>query len=369
MAAATIAAACGGSTDQSQDDVTDEPVPEVGDESDEGTDPDDALDPAELTPQEAILAAFSDLGSGVAFRSTMAQAQSISIPALGVDNEAQLDPERPMMTIEVAVNGDSSVYLDMGPTLSAISGGDQAVVAALDDVHAELWIVGDVLTIDATGYQPLADLAPDYPLGPFAPGIGTVDLAAMGELGGDDLITVMTGSVVDPVTLAVTLPASLVGVERDASDPNRYTATVPYDDLLRAQGADPEINARTMAVSMAPLFGGDVDAAAEVFRSYLETVVVDVELAIADGVLASMGTTADLSGIFAALVGEGSPLVDGLSDSERREVESIMGDAVQILETLTTFELDDSIVIAPPAGEFEDRTQLAIEFATAVVAG
>jgi hypothetical protein len=113
---------------------------------------------------------------------------------------------------------------------------------------------------------------------------------------------------------------------------------------------------------MAGSLGLDLDELSEFYAAFFAQLDVDVELVIVDGALRSLRTQADMSGLFAELFSESSPLASDLSAAERQEAASLFSDAEQFVETLVTFEIDDSIVVAPPAGEFEDRTQMLLDY-------
>lgn len=319
---------------------------------------------AAAAPVAELLTAFANLGEGEAFRVTTASGQTNINPALGVDGSYPLDADRPMTTYETAADGSAYFLLDMGPTLTASASGAPAdLIARLDEVAVQMWFFADHIIIDSTDYAVLAETNPSYPLGPFEPGVGEIDLTAMGARAGDDLVALLAPSaVVNPASLAVTLPASLEGVEQDPDDPSLFRATVTYAHLLASQGVDAEVQARSVAIGIAPAVGGDVDGIAAVYLELYENTPTDVEFRIADGILAEMSAIADLSGLYELLFADESFLAREATDAELAEAREMFVGAELIVESVTTFELDDSIVVTPPDGPFDDRTQIAIDW-------
>lgn len=354
---AVVASACGGA---GADVVrVDETVAGI-DDSDEADEADERADPESMAA--ALLAAFSNLGEARAYRVYTSSATVNRVPSLGVDATTQIDPTRPMVVLEVAPNGDSHTVLDLGPMLAAPV-ADPALARELDAVGAELWLTGTRLIIDATGYQPVADLNPTYDLGPFRPGVGEVDLTRAEAVGGDELVAALVGGApVNPIRLAATLPASLEDVVQDPDDPSVFTARSTHTTVLEAFGGDPEANAVAMAAGLAPALSVPAPELADFYVSVFARADADLELRIStSGVLETVSIVTDLSSIYSEMFSEESGLFE-MTSAEREEARSYFADAVLVVESLTSFELDDSIVIDPPPGEFEDRTQDAIDY-------
>lgn len=179
-----LAAACGGGG----------PVAEFTTPTTAGAEPNDlgqAADPAEQNSSAGadLLRSIQGLTQeDRAFRVSSSTGQILRSSGLGVDLVQAVDPSRPSVIAEVAADGDFYVSLDLGPLLAVLVGGNPEVADALDQASMQIWVTDDVLVIDATGYQGIADLNPTADLGPFRPGIGTVDLARLGDIGGEDLV-------------------------------------------------------------------------------------------------------------------------------------------------------------------------------------
>jgi len=335
----------------------------------EGTPPEgSANSDASALLLNSLLATANEVGP---YRVSTSTGQVVRSTALGVDQVQELNPSRPTMVAEVAPNGDSNIFVDLGPLFAASAGGNPEVAAALDQTSLELWISAETLVIDATGYQPIADLNPTAELGPFEPGIGVIDLKRIGDIGGRELLEALVGSgVVDPVILAENLPNALDDITQDPADPLLFTAKASYAAALQAQGADLESATRAVAVGIAPAIGVSVDELAGFYQRYYESLPAQIAITLdGDGALVSFGVTADLSSVYQAIGSPDSGIDVGMSDDELADFRELFADTLWIIESVTTFEFDDSIVIVPPSGDYEDRTDKALEFFAELVPG
>jgi len=319
---------------------------------------------------ELLLAALSQATDPGPFRVSSTTAQVLRSSALGVDQVQEADPERPTTVIEVSGSGDSYLFLDLGPIFAPLAAGDPAVTAALDTTRLEMWTSADALVIDATGYQAIADLNPAADLGPFNPGIGMIDLNRLGGLGGADLAEALVGGVVNPAELAARLPAILANIVPDPLDPLLYTATSDYAPLLEAMGADLVTTTRGVAIGIAPAIGLSVDDLAAFYQNYYASVTAELVIALTpDGALSSISVTTDLSSVYTEIYSEGTGLDLGLGAAELADTRELFADTVWIIEASSVFEFDDTIVVSPPTGDFEDRTDVALEFFAELIPG
>jgi hypothetical protein len=317
----------------------------------------------QLSAAESVRTASLKLTGHQAWRVTTTTAQTIDIDAFGTHTEQELDPSRPTVRTEIAANGDTHVMLDLGPLLGPIASSTPELADELDSTHVELWTVGDTIYIDATGYQPVADLDPDADLGPFEPGRGTIDLTRVADVAGDDVVRSLVGNdMADPVTLAAALPDALDAVSSDPDRPGVFTATATYAAMLEAWGTDVSELARRSARPIARLTGSDEDEVAAIYERADRSISCDVTITVGpDGALAAVDYTIDASPIFAMLADP----VEGLSDlsaTERMQMRQAFDGAVWTARSLLTVEADDAIRVTPPTGDFEDRTDEAIEF-------
>ncbi len=391
-AAALVLAGCGGTSEEA-DDVPATSAPSTSAPDPSPSTPTTSVEPTLLTTTSpstpvpssaastvpadsgnalsALITAFSQYDAQQPYRVTTVTGQTMRVEALGIDNVQAADPSRPTTIVEVTSSGDQHIVLDLGPTFAAMATGNPEASAALDGVGAEMWIVGEVLTIDSTRYQAVADINPTFDLGPFAPGIGVIDLARLGDIGGPELVEALAGSSVpDPVELGKRLPESLDAVAQDPSDPLRFTATASYADVIAAQGSDIDTAARSIAVGLAPALGLDVDDLAEFYADYYRGTESDVEIVVGpDGALQSLRVASDLSGIYDAIFSPESGLALDGTEAELSQARAQFAGAEWTIETISTFAIDPSITVAAPPGDHEDRTDIALDFFAELVPG
>ncbi len=194
--------------------------------------------------------------------------------------------------------------------------------------------------------------------------MGYIDLAELEDLAGTDLVKALVGnSLTDPIALAQQLPLALESIEQDPSNPNVYTATSNYAAIMEAQGQDIVALTRSLAIGIAPSIGVSVDDLAAFYQRTYEQMLTQLVITIGeDGSVQSIRDTTDLSNIFDLIVSEESGLDLPMTAKERDQFRAMFADTTWTMATLTTFELDDSIVVTPPTGELENRTQLARDY-------
>lgn len=320
-------------------------------------------EPDALSPAEAVGAASRELATARAYRVTTSSAQVLEIAALNAHTVQELDPSRPTTSADVAANGVAHIVIDLGPILGPLMSGNPEAAAAIDSAHVELWTTPELIYIDATGYQPIADLNPTADLGPFAPGLGVIDLARFGEASSDDLLAALVGSgVPDPTLLATSLPAALDAVAADPARPRVFTATATYATLLEAVGNDVDDVTHATARPIANALGIDEGHLADFYERFYRSTNCDVTITVGpDDVLSSLEFEVDLSSIFEQMFDPDDGLDIG-TDATSAQARTMFDGAVWRTRVLTTFDLDDSITVAPPVGDFEDRTDVAIQF-------
>lgn len=176
--------------------------------------------------------------------------------------------------------------------------------------------------------------------------------------------------IVDPLTLGQRLPAALSAIVVDPNDPSVLTATAGYAVLLEAQGVDVESLTRGQAAALAANFPISVDELAAFYQRFYESLRADVFITIgADGVLETLAVTADLSKIYLELASPTSGPDLGMTEADLTDFRKLFADTVWIAESVTTFEFDEAITVTPPVGDFEDRTDVTIEFFADLVEG
>jgi hypothetical protein len=163
---------------------------------------------------------------------------------------------------------------------------------------------------------------------------------------------------VSPADLADILRGSLTDVAAAPGDPSRFTGSTDFATFVALQGNDIEIAAAGAATGLAPILGADPAVVTEMYIDFYEQTTVDVEFLIgADGAVASMRSTADLTGIYAHLAA--SDLIE--READREQIVELFSDAETRIEQLVEFEFDDSIAVELPTGDFEDRTAAMVE--------
>jgi hypothetical protein len=306
--------------------------------------------PGEPDAAAALAQALDELGAATGSYRVLGYAGQVNrIPTAGVDIDQQIDPARPTSVGEVDAEGDVHATIDLAPTFAAMGGP----AAEIDQIGIESWQNSERAVIDTEDYAALLEIAPGADLGPFAPGIFTVDLNSS-TVGTSDLARLMGGSApVSPAGLAAALQNSLTDIAGVPGDPSRFTGSTDFATYVALQGNDIRGAAAAVATPLAPLLGADPAAVTDLYVNFYERTSVDVEFSIgADGAVERVHAMADLSDIYAHLAE--SDVVGNAA--ERDEVAEVFAGAEMRVEQLVEFEFDDSIAVELPAGDFEDRT-------------
>ena len=196
----------------------------------------------------------------------------------------------------------------------------------------------------------------------FRPGVWTADLSTIAA-DRNDVVTAIAGTgLPDPTQLAGTFLDSLDGIEADPDDPTRFTAETDYASLLEVYGQDVETVARSAAAGIAQLSGMALEPLAALYLDVYAGAPIALEIVIIDGTLSSIDATTDLSSIWGRLAEESAALGLDVADSERAEFQASTNDGVLIVQSLTTFEFDDTIEVVAPTDVDEDRTEELGEF-------
>jgi hypothetical protein len=317
------------------------------------------IDGAFAAAVSTLRSAFDPFAESRPFRVATSTGQTMQVSNLGVNVTTEIDPANPTTIVEVLPNGDTHTTINLGPSLASIANGDPALADQLAAITLEIWVVGDQMVIDTTDYQVIADLSPGADLGLFAPGLFSIDLTQLEGVGGADLVAALAGSSVpDPAELGATLPDALTDLRQDPSNPDRFIGTASYADLIVAQGGDVRTMTRSVATGIAQMIGLDVDELAAAYETMYAESQTEIELTLADGALATLSTSTDLSATYERMFSEEFGLFSGEVDG----VSAMFENAVLIVDTASTFEIDDTITITLPEGDYEDRTATALAF-------
>ncbi|MEO0494130.1 MAG: hypothetical protein AAF081_12000 [Actinomycetota bacterium] len=343
---ALVATACGGGSGGDADLVVGEddrtlPEPEPG-----VTDHDTGV----VDAAAQLAAAFESAGDVATYRIDAAQGSTLRVPGAGLNQVVTLDEDR--IATSTTVDGSSS-YIDMN--LTAMFGP----LGTADDITIQLWSTPDLVVLDTTSYAQLLELNPSADVGPFAPGVSSIDLEALAG-DSDDLVTAIAGS--GPIGIT-DLTAGLIDILEDVSladDARTFSGTATYGAVLEAQGADIEATARSVAGGLALNLGVDVDALTELYVDLYREAPADLVIVLDDaGLLAEIRIVGDLSALYEDLPALLTALPDaGISEAEAA---TIFANPVFVLEQLLRFDLDPPA--SPPIPDTtEDRTDLWVEF-------
>jgi hypothetical protein len=300
----------------------------------------------EKSVSEKLVSAFDDSASSTSYRVTQATGQRVVLAAAGVNNVTKLDPDKPNLVGEITPGGQH-ITMDL-TSLMGLS--DQG----LDYVGFEMWTSPERIVIDSTGYQALADAAPQADLGPFSPGISFVDLGAIGA-GNPDVVKGISGGLADLKVIAKNLPAAMTDVQQTSSAPVIFSGKTNYADFTSAIGGNLENTAKSAAAGVAANLDIDPELLADIYIKTYRSTIIDVTVELDDqGRVRVITSKGDLSGIYTAAFGKDNAL-DLPKDQLAEAAEAFTG-AVLELETRLTFEPDDKLVLKPMPTDPEDRT-------------
>lgn len=314
----------------------------------------DGGDTTETTAVQTLAAALSSSASVDSYRIEVAVGNELSSSALGVESSTELDPDRPA-TVAVVTPDGGHVEIDVGALLEPMGVQPEAPLLF------EMWTSETRMVFDTTSYQTLVDLNPFVDLGPFGPGVFSIDPAAVADLSRSEVITAVGGQSVDLASLAARLPAELADVE-PLDERGTYRGTASMAGMQRALGGDIEDVAAGASAAMGQF--GVVDAAAltQAYVDYYESTQVEVVVVVERGLLSTLAYDADVGRIYDHLFAEGrAEEIFGVTAAEAREARLAFADTVWTQSSLTTFIVDDDIEIDPPVPT-EDRTAAFVDF-------
>ena len=235
----------------------------------------------------------------------------------------------------------------------------------LDDLGFEMWFDQERIVVDTSAFQPLVDDDPDLDMGPLAPGVFFIDLAAL-EAGSSELMEAVSGSSTpDLKEMAKSLPAALTVIEQTSTDPPTFVGTTTSARLDEALGGDVEADALCDAAELGTPSLTDSDELVELLVEFYETNTVEVVIELDErGLLSVLWTKVDNSGLFRILAEYGS-LDAELSEQERQEAQEaieLFESAEFIVATRVAYESDADLEVALPPPTSEDRTEEWREF-------
>lgn len=310
-----------------------------------------------MTTIGVLSAALADTAEASTYRMAMYSGTKIKLPAVGFDSTTEIDEQNPLLVGEVT-RERQHFTLDLGSFLESLDED----IDDIGDIEVEIWIDDERMVMDTTGYQQLADAAPEVNLGPIAPGVFSIDLVATGA-DGFQLLPPLVGSPTQDLSeLALSLPSALKEIEQTSSNPQIFVGTTTYADLLAAQGTEIADVARSGAAGSALYETMSVDSLTDFYIDLYENLeaVVVIELD-ESGLLRVFSTRVDMSDFFSKML-ESDYLHSGITEQERREAGDSFKDAELVLEFRFVYEADIDLEVPPPPITTEDRTDEWREF-------
>ena len=306
-------------------------------------------DDADVITTDAVSAALAGTVEAPVHRVTASATETLTMP--GLDDDAGFEPPDMAPTIVATVADDRQHFLvtvAAAPGFRTADGGDP--------YEFEIWSDSERMVMDTRDYRRLADIAPGVDLGPMAPGLFFIDLAALGATH-PELVDALVG--VSPPSLrelAENLPAALDTIEQISQDPPIYVGSISVESLYQAEGVDLVNTVRSTVAGMSLGLGLDIDEMTEMLTEVYRAAEAEVVIEIDDqGLLSVLETRQDLSGVIRATV-EAEGQAPGMTDQDRLEMDAATEGAEFIVETRAVYETGADIEVPPPPEATEDRT-------------
>ena len=321
------------------------------------------IDDADALGVSALALAFDQASEAVSYRMEMAMGMNMS--AAGQEISFEADPATPMAFIEADVDGEQYTRMDLAPMMTAMLGdsGLDATGVFGGDLSMETWTTDDTLIMDLGGFGPILDqsagIADLFPADVF-----TVDLARLrDDLGGPGIAAAMSGqSTPDPVEMAIVLRQALGDTDAIPGSDDRFVGSLNFVEYSKAVGQDPEAMFGLMDVGFEQ--GGGEELAKGLLAVFAD-LTVDVEVSLDDGAVDIIRFDIDMSPIWAAMPELLASTGQTFSDADLVEFDELFGDATFDMTMLMDFDIDDTVDVVVPTGDFPDATEAFIDvFAT-----
>ena len=336
------------------DSVPDEPTDSVPDTTVTETDSEARVGEAAGTAVAKLEEALDQSSDAGAYRISTSQGQTLQVPGLELDLVTELDPSAPAIIAEVDADGETISTIDIG----ALVGGE-----AFDfEVGLITWQDDTQVIVDTSAYEQLVEFDPTLETSPFRPGIFRVDADAARSSGVDDIVELIVGqSIPDPASLAVAFQSALGTAEAVDGEANTFEVSTTYAEFIEATGQDLETLARGTAAGIAPGIGVDVDALADLYVASYRAAPAEVRITVDETGVDTIELEADVSQIWELipdLMAESDPTADVAQTAELFE------GGVLLIEQFVDFDIDESIDVVLPEGDFEDRTDEVVALFT-----
>ncbi|MEZ5247532.1 MAG: hypothetical protein R2707_20755 [Acidimicrobiales bacterium] len=310
----------------------------------------------ETSAVETLGAALTGAAEASSYRIEVSTAQTISSSALGIETSTALDRERPGSVSEVTPDGFHGI-VDLvsllGPVAEGVGG----------PLEIEMWGSADRFVFDTTSYERLQALNPLGELGPYRPGVFSVDAGALGAMGNEEVVGALGGGTFDLASLAETLPAALRDVSADEERPGTYVGTASIAAVNTALGTDVEDMARATSAGMALNLDVDPEALAAVYVDFYESQDVEVVVTVEAGLLSTLEYEMDIAPLYEFLFADDrASALFGATPSEARAAREAVADTVWTQSLFTRFVADPDLVLPVAPEPTEDRTEEMVEF-------
>ena len=325
-------------------------------------------DDADALGVSALALAFDQAGEAVSYRMEMAMGMDMS--AAGQDISFEADPATPMVFVEADSDGEQYTRMDMAPMMTAMLGGSELDTTGLfgGDLSMETWMTGDILIMDVGGFGPIleqnAGTAELFPADIF-----TVDLGQLQNgVGGAEVAAAMSGqSAPDPVEMARVLRRVLGDTDAVAGSDNRFAGSLTFFEYSEAFGQNPDAMLGGMNAAFDEMGSGE---SAQMLLDVFADIDVDVEVILDAGAVDTIRFDADMSPIWSVLGDMMVATGETFSAADLAEFNEMFADATFDITMLLDYDIDDTVDVIVPTGEFPDATDAFLDvFATPTTHG
>ncbi len=318
-------------------------------------------DDSSVTTIGLLSAALSDTAEASSYRVSMSVGTQWKV--LGEEITTGIDEQSPVFVCEANSEREHCTF-NMSKLLESIF-GFSFWPDDLDDIGIETWFYQERIVVDTSAFQSLVDDHPDLDMGPLAPGVFFINLAAF-EADSSELMEAVSGSSTpDLRKMAESLPAALTVIEQTSTDPPVFVGTTTSARLIDALGGDVEADALCDAAELGTPSLTDSDELDELIAQFYETNPAEVVIELDErGLLSVLWTKEDNSG-FLRILAEYRSLDTELSEQERQEVQEaieLFESAEIIVATRVAYESDADLEVPLPPPTAEDRTEEWREF-------
>lgn len=302
----------------------------------------------------ALASAFGEVADTTSYRAELAMGMNMDMGALGQAISFPADPANAMVFIESDAEGQQYTLVDMAPMMSAMldsaGTGIDATAMLGGDLSMETWVDGSVITMDLGGFAAILAQTPGAEM--FPAEVFTVDVSQLPDgVGGPQIASQLAGQAApDPVEMASVLREALAASDTLEGSGDEFSGTIGFLDYSRAFGQDPSSMLGGMDATFEQLGGADVGQAMFDLFSEME---VDVAVTLDNGAIDTLRFDIDMSMLFSEL-----PKImaeSGMSEAELAGSD-MLSDATFEMTMLMDYDIDPSIDVIVPEGDFPDAT-------------